>query len=25
MIDGRNFLDRKQLEAAGFQYVGIGH
>ena len=25
MIDGRNFLDRKQLEASGFQYVGIGH
>jgi UDPglucose 6-dehydrogenase len=25
MIDGRNFLDRQGLEAAGFQYVGIGH
>jgi UDPglucose 6-dehydrogenase len=25
MIDGRNFLDKKTLEAAGFQYVGIGH
>ncbi|MDF0552343.1 UDP-glucose/GDP-mannose dehydrogenase family protein [Kamptonema sp. UHCC 0994] len=25
MIDGRNFLDRKSLEAAGFHYVGIGH
>ncbi|HLO50864.1 MAG TPA: UDP-glucose/GDP-mannose dehydrogenase family protein [Kamptonema sp.] len=25
MIDGRNFLDRKSLELAGFQYVGIGH
>ncbi|MBP0012948.1 MAG: UDP-glucose/GDP-mannose dehydrogenase family protein [Roseofilum sp. SBFL] len=25
MIDGRNFLDRKTLEAAGFRYVGIGH
>ena len=24
-VDGRNFCDRKQLEAAGFQYVGIGH
>jgi len=24
MIDGRNFLDRKVLEAAGFRYVGIG-
>ncbi len=24
-IDGRNFCDRKALEAAGFQYVGIGH
>jgi len=24
MIDGRNFLDRKTLEAAGFRYVGIG-
>jgi UDPglucose 6-dehydrogenase len=24
MIDGRNFLDKKLLEAAGFQYVGIG-
>lgn len=25
LIDGRNFLNRKELEAAGFQYVGIGH
>ena len=25
MIDGRNFLDRSALEAAGFRYVGIGH
>lgn len=25
MIDGRNFLNRKQLETAGFQYVGMGH
>lgn len=25
IIDGRNFLDKKGLEAAGFQYVGIGH
>lgn len=25
LIDGRNFLDRKMLEDAGFQYVGIGH
>ncbi|MGF1513246.1 MAG: UDP-glucose dehydrogenase family protein [Elainellaceae cyanobacterium] len=24
MIDGRNFLDREALKAAGFQYVGIG-
>lgn len=24
MIDGRNFLDRQNLESAGFQYVGIG-
>ncbi|MDJ1177492.1 UDP-glucose/GDP-mannose dehydrogenase family protein [Roseofilum sp. BLCC_M91] len=24
MIDGRNFLDPKPLEAAGFRYVGIG-
>ncbi|MCP2731217.1 UDP-glucose dehydrogenase family protein [Limnofasciculus baicalensis] len=24
MIDGRNFLDRKVLETAGFRYVGIG-
>ncbi|NJL81825.1 MAG: UDP-glucose/GDP-mannose dehydrogenase family protein [Chloroflexaceae bacterium] len=24
MIDGRNFLDRQQLETAGFRYVGIG-
>lgn len=25
IIDGRNYLDRKMLEEAGFQYVGIGH
>ncbi len=25
MIDGRNFLDRKSLEAIGFRYLGIGH
>lgn len=24
MIDGRNFLDPKELQLAGFQYVGIG-
>lgn len=24
MIDGRNFLDQKALEAKGFQYLGIG-
>ncbi len=24
MIDGRNFLDQKKLEAAGFRYLGIG-
>ncbi|MEL7037135.1 MAG: UDP-glucose/GDP-mannose dehydrogenase family protein [Cyanobacteria bacterium J06592_8] len=24
-IDGRNYIDRKQLEEAGFQYIGIGH
>ena len=24
MIDGRNFLDQKVLENAGFQYIGIG-
>jgi UDPglucose 6-dehydrogenase len=24
LIDGRNFLDRKAVEAAGFRYVGIG-
>ncbi|MGB3768034.1 MAG: UDP-glucose/GDP-mannose dehydrogenase family protein [Phormidesmis sp.] len=24
MIDGRNFLDQKGLEAQGFQYVGMG-
>ncbi|NJP08310.1 MAG: UDP-glucose/GDP-mannose dehydrogenase family protein [Leptolyngbyaceae cyanobacterium RU_5_1] len=24
MIDGRNFLDQKALEKAGFRYVGIG-
>ncbi len=25
MIDGRNFLDRKTLEEAGFTYSGVGH
>jgi UDPglucose 6-dehydrogenase len=25
LVDGRNYLDRKQIEAAGFRYVGIGH
>ncbi|MEM7062395.1 MAG: UDP-glucose/GDP-mannose dehydrogenase family protein [Cyanobacteria bacterium P01_B01_bin.77] len=25
LIDGRNFLDRKTLEAAGFTYCGVGH
>ncbi|HIK24318.1 MAG TPA: UDP-glucose/GDP-mannose dehydrogenase family protein [Thermosynechococcus sp. M46_R2017_013] len=25
IVDGRNFLDRKGLEALGFRYVGIGH
>ncbi len=24
IIDGRNFLDREELESAGFRYVGIG-
>jgi UDPglucose 6-dehydrogenase len=24
MVDGRNFLDREVLTAAGFQYIGIG-
>ena len=24
MIDGRNFLDQRALEAAGFQYIGVG-
>lgn len=24
MIDGRNFLDREQLQQAGFYYVGVG-
>ncbi|MEL7067117.1 MAG: UDP-glucose/GDP-mannose dehydrogenase family protein [Cyanobacteria bacterium J06581_3] len=24
MIDGRNFLDQKMLEEAGFQYIGVG-
>ena len=24
MIDGRNFLDQKALEAAGFKYLGMG-
>lgn len=25
LIDGRNFLERQELEKAGFHYVGIGH
>ena len=25
LIDGRNFIDRKTVEDAGFRYVGIGH
>jgi UDPglucose 6-dehydrogenase len=25
MVDGRNFLDREALKAAGFYYLGIGH
>ena len=25
MIDGRNFLDREQLQQTGFYYVGVGH
>lgn len=25
LIDGRNFLDRKALEEAGFTYCGVGH
>ncbi|MGB3207205.1 MAG: UDP-glucose/GDP-mannose dehydrogenase family protein [Crinalium sp.] len=25
MIDGRNFLNREELESVGFRYVGIGH
>ncbi|MDB9493906.1 UDP-glucose/GDP-mannose dehydrogenase family protein [Spirulina major CS-329] len=25
IIDGRNFLDRKAAEAAGFRYIGVGH
>ncbi|MEA5465189.1 UDP-glucose dehydrogenase family protein [Leptothoe sp. PORK10 BA2] len=25
MIDGRNYLDRNVLEAAGFTYIGVGH
>jgi UDPglucose 6-dehydrogenase len=24
MIDGRNFLDREELQQAGFYYVGVG-
>ncbi len=24
MIDGRNFLNRKEIESAGFQYIGVG-
>jgi UDPglucose 6-dehydrogenase len=25
IFDGRNLLDRAEMKAAGFQYVGIGH
>jgi UDPglucose 6-dehydrogenase len=25
VIDGRNFLDREELQRAGFYYVGVGH
>jgi UDPglucose 6-dehydrogenase len=25
IIDGRNFLDRKAMEALGYLYVGVGH
>lgn len=25
LVDGRNYLDRQQLEAAGFRYLGVGH
>lgn len=25
MIDGRNFLNREELQQAGFYYVGVGH
>ena len=25
MVDGRNFLDREELQRAGFYYVGVGH
>ncbi len=25
LIDGRNFLDRAKVEAAGFRYTGVGH
>ena len=25
LIDGRNFLNREEMEKAGFRYVGIGH
>ncbi|MCM1981598.1 UDP-glucose dehydrogenase family protein [Lyngbya confervoides] len=25
LVDGRNFLDRSTLEAAGFHYTGVGH
>jgi UDPglucose 6-dehydrogenase len=24
VVDGRNFLDRKMLQAAGFTYEGVG-
>jgi UDPglucose 6-dehydrogenase len=24
LVDSRNFLDREQVEAAGFTYVGLG-
>jgi UDPglucose 6-dehydrogenase len=25
VIDGRNFLDKAQLQASGFRYIGVGH
>jgi len=24
LVDGRNFLDREELTALGFEYVGVG-